>query len=148
MSLRNRSKSAPPGLIVSALSMLVAVGALVVSVRGCDRIEEVERARLSVQLQLEQVDERYRLSGRLGFSGTTDALNVTVRTFSAYGPPIQRDYLFSHEVDWDESGVRHNLGDLSPSEKDRAIVTATLSLKQIEEMRAKVESLYYIIRID
>ena len=83
----------------------------------------------------------YRLAGKLGFSGTTDALNATVKTFSAYGPPIQRDYLFSHDFDWDESIVRHNLGDLSPSEKDRAIVTESISSKQIEEVRAKVESL-------
>ena len=127
-----------------ALSLL----ALTVSTMSFFQVREVQRARVSVQMELQPVKEQYRVLGRLEISGTTDALDVTIKTFSAYGPPMQKDFLFTYDVDWERRKIQSKLGALSPSEIQRAIVTGSISRKQLEELHAKEESLYYIVRID
>ena len=127
-----------------ALSLLV----LILSTKSFFQDREVQRARVSVQMKLEPVKEQYRVIGRLGISGKTDALDVTVKTFSVYGPPMQKDFLFTYDIDWGKREIQHNLGVLSPSETQRTIVTGSISRKKLEELLAKEESLYYIMRID
>ena len=127
-----------------ALSLL----ALTVSTMSFFQVREVQRARVSVQMELQPVKEQYRVLGRLEISGTTDALDVTIKTFSAYGPPMQKDFLFTYDVDWERRKIQSKLGALSPSEIQRAIVTGSILRKQLEELHAKEESLYYIVRID
>ena len=135
-------------VIVAWLGLALSSLALTVSAINFLQVREVQRARVSVQIKLEPVKEQYRVLGRLQFSGTTDALDVTIKTFSDYGPPMQNNFLFTYDVDWGKRKIRSNLGSLSPSETQRAIVTDSISRKQLEELRAKEESLYYIVRID
>ena len=130
------------------VGLTLSLLALTVSTMSFFQVREVQRARVSVQMQLQPVKEQYRVLGRLEISGTTDALDVTIKTFSAYGPPMQKDFLFTYNVDWEKKKTQSNLGALSPSETQRAIVTGSVSRKQLEELRAKEESLYYIVRVD
>ena len=112
-------------------------------------IAEQQRARLSLALDLEKVDDPagFRIVAPLQIGGTTDARRVTAKNYVTSGKPKQGNFVSSVNVDWD-TREGHSIGDVAPMEVGRRLLAEPLSLEQIQTILTKGESLYFVARLE
>ena len=110
---------------------------------------ERERPRLSLRIELEQIDDPagFRIIAPLEIGGTTVARRVMLKNYVTADKPRQGDYISSVDVDW-KSREGHLLGDVSTTEVGRRFVAQRLSQQQIKTILSTEESLYFIARLE
>ena len=110
---------------------------------------EQQRPRLSLGIELEPIDEPkgIRFIAPLQIDGTTVARRVMLKNYYTFDQPRLRDYISSIDVDW-ENREGHIIGDMSPTEEKRRLISAFLTRKQLERILSPEESLYFIARLE
>ena len=114
-----------------------------------DDIAERQRPRLSLRIELAQVDKPagYRITAPLEIGGTTVARRVMFKNYVTRDKPRQRDYISAIDVDWN-SRDGHLLGEVSTTEVGRRLLGQPLSKQQIKTILSTEESLYFIARLE
>ena len=159
--LRWLGNKSVPNWILVVVGVLSVVGLAVQVQQGWDASgdrAEQQRARLSLRIELQEIEDGdqvaevvgsntpFRIVAPLEIGGLTDARGVVFKHHVSTGAPKQRD-VSSVDVDW-SSREGHWIGDVSPTEVGRQVVTEPLSRQRVETMLSQEASLFIVARLE